>query len=88
MERYYFALYKDTVFDADLVCRRGKRHGRSFVHTCYLDVKKYAFDGRSITAIGSERLHESQGPWFLSDSYRFMSVQKALEQGEIFGEAR
>jgi hypothetical protein len=88
MERYYFALYKDTIFDADLVCRRGERHGRSFVYTCYLEVKKYAFDGGSITAIGSERFHERQGPWFLSDSYRFMNVKRALENREIFGEAR
>ena len=88
MEGDYFALYKNAVFDADLVCRRGERHGRSFVYTCYLDVKKYAFDGSSITAIGSERLGERQGPWFLSDSYRFMNVEKALEKGEIFGEAR
>ena len=88
MEGYYFALHNGAIFDADLDCRRGERRGRSFVYTCFLDVKKYAFDGTNITAIGSARLHERQGPWFLSDSYRFMSVERALDKVEIFGEAR
>jgi hypothetical protein len=83
-ESYYFALHEKNVYDADLVCRRGERHGKSFVYTCYLQVTRYGFDGRSLVETGSEKLQERKGNRFLGESYRFMSVKRALDKGEIF----
>jgi len=83
-ESYYFALHGKNVYDADLVCQRGKKHGKSFIYTCYLQVTRYGFNGRAFVKTGSERLQEKKGNWFLCDSYRFMSVKRALEKGEIF----
>jgi len=83
-ESYYFALYEKDVYDAALACRRGERHGKSFVYTCYLQVTRFGFDGHSLIPTGTERLAERRGNRFLEDSYRFLSVKKALRNGEIF----
>ncbi len=84
MERTYFALYKNAIYDAEKVCTRGEKHGKTFVYTCYLQVTKYAFDGQTINPAGSERMREQQGNRFLDEKYRFMSVLKALQKNEIF----
>jgi hypothetical protein len=83
-ESYYFALYQNNVYDAELVCQRGERQGKSFVYTCYLQVARYDLDGRTFVQTGTERMAERRGNRFLEDSYRFLSVEKALRNGEIF----
>ncbi len=87
-ERYYFAMQGDSVFDGELVCKRGERRKGSYVHTCYIQVTRYGFDGRSLVATGSERLGERRGNFALQDDYRFVSVGEALAKGEIFGAGR
>ena len=84
MERCYFAAYENSVYDAELVCKRGERRGKSFVYTCYLQVTRYGSDGQSLVQTGAQRLGEKKGNRFLGDSFRFMSVEKALKTGEIF----
>ncbi len=86
MQRSYFAVYKNAVYDADVVCKRGEKHGKAFVYTCYLLVTKFTYDGTAFHPAGSERLHEQQGNRFLEDKYRNMSVLKALQRGEIFAQ--
>ena len=86
MERTYFAVYKNAIYDAEKFCTRGEKHGKAYVYTCYLEVTKYAFDGRAIRPVGSERMREQRGNRYLQDKYRFISVLKALQQNEIFAE--
>lgn len=83
-ERYYFALYNGAIYDAELVCTKGPRRHKSYVYTCYLEVKQYHFDGARICAAAAERYCERQGPWFLCDSYRFLNIEDALKKGKIF----
>jgi hypothetical protein len=87
MERTYFAVYKSAVYDADVHCSRGEKHGKAYVYTCYLQVTKYVFDGQAFHPGGSERLREQRGNQFLQDKYWFISVLKALQNNEIFKEA-
>jgi hypothetical protein len=84
MEQTYFCLDKGDVYDAAFVDIRGPKVGRSFVHTYYLEVTRYAFDGVGVVAVGRERLREKQGNWTRADDYRFVSVCRALRSGEIF----
>lgn len=84
MEQTYFALFKNAIYDAEVVCKRGERRGKAFVYTCYLQVTKYTFDGQAIRPVGSERMREQQGNRYLQDKYRFISVLKALQKNEIF----
>jgi hypothetical protein len=86
MDRTYFAVYKNAIYDAKCVCARGEKHGKAYVYTCYLDVTKYAFDGRAIQPVGSERMREQHGNRFLQDKYWFISVLKALQTKEIFAQ--
>lgn len=87
MEEPYFAAYKGAVYDAECICTRGEKRGKAFVYTCYLQVTKFAFDGETIRPVGSERMREQKGNRFLQDKYRFISVLKALQKGEIFAQA-
>ena len=86
-EQTYFAVYKNAIYDAELVCTRGEKHGRAYVYTCYLQVTKCTFDGRAILPVGSERMREQRGNRYLQDKYWFVSVLKALKNGEIFTQA-
>ena len=86
MEQTYFCIYNGAVYDAVFVNIKGKKVGKSFVHTCYLDVTKYTFDGVNFVALGQERMREKQGNWTMADSYRFISVYKAVQSGEIFAQ--
>jgi hypothetical protein len=88
MERTYFAVYRNAVYDAEPICTRGERHGNAYVYTCYLQVTKYTFDGQAILPMGSERMREQHGNRFLGEKYWFMSVLKALQNNEIFSQAR
>jgi hypothetical protein len=88
MEQTYFAVYKNAIYDAELVCSRGGRHGKAYVYTCYLQVTKYTFDGQAIRPVGSERMREQRGNRYLQDKYWFISVLKALQNNEIFGAAQ
>lgn len=85
--RSYFALYEKAAYDADLVCRRGEKHGKAYVYTCYLEVTKYVFDGNEMRAVGTERMRERQGNRFLNEKYVYISVLKALQRKEIFAAA-
>ena len=87
MQETYFAVYKNAIYDAELVCAKGERHGRAFVYTCYLQVTKYTFDGQAIGPVGSERMREQRGNRYLEDKYRFVSLLKALQNNEIFTQA-
>jgi hypothetical protein len=90
MEQTYFAVYKNATYDAQRICTRGEKRANvnAYVYTCYLQVTKYAFDGETFRAVGSERMREQQGNRFLEDKYRFMSVLKALQENEIFKQER
>lgn len=88
MERTYFAVYRNAVYDAERVCTRGERRGRAYVYTCYLQVTKYTFDGQAIRPVGSERMREQHGNRFLEEKYWFMSVLKALRNNEIFSQVQ
>jgi hypothetical protein len=86
MEQTYFAVYQHAIYDAEKVCTRGEKHGNAYVYTCYLQVTKYAFDGRKIRPVGSERIREQRGNRFLTDKYWFISVLRALQKKEIFAQ--
>jgi hypothetical protein len=86
MEQTYFCIFNGAVYDAVLVNIKGKKVGKSFVHTYYLDVTKFTFDGVNFVALGHERMREKQGNWTMADSYRFISVYKAVQSGEIFAQ--
>lgn len=87
MERLYLAVHKGAIYDADVQCKRGEKHGNAYVYTCTLNVTKYVFDGQAIVPVASERLRERKGNRYLSDSYRNMSILPALRNGEIFRQA-
>ena len=84
----YFTLYENAAYNAELACKRGAKHGKAYVYTCYLQVTKYVFDGEALRAVGSERMRERQGNRFLNERYVFISVRKALQKGEIFADAK
>jgi hypothetical protein len=84
MMRLYFCLMNHSIYDAVLVKKRGEKHGKSYVYTCYLDVTKYTCAGKAIIAVGSEKLREKQGNRFLDEKYWCMSVCTAIKQGEVF----
>jgi hypothetical protein len=88
MEQTYFCVDQGAVYDATFHDIKGPKVGRSFVHTYYLDVVKYTFDGADFVAAGHERLREKQGNWTKADDYRFVSVCKAVRSGEVFGATR
>ncbi len=88
LEGTYFTIYKHAAYDASLICSRGEKHGKAYIYTCYLNVTKYAYDGASMLPVASAKLHERRGNRFLNEKYWFMSVQKALRNGEIFGAVR
>ena len=87
MERTYFALHRNAIYDAEKVCSRGEKHGKAYVYTCYLQVTEYVFDGQTIQPARSERMREQRGNRFLEDKYWFISVLKALQKNEIFAQA-
>jgi hypothetical protein len=80
----YFCFYKGAVFNSELIEKKGELKGNSYVYTCYVDVKKYEFNGNEFKQVGSEHWREKQGNRYLADSYMALSVSKALEAGEIF----
>lgn len=84
MERFYFCLKNNAIYDAVLVKTRGERHGKAYVYTCYLDVSKYSCDGTGIARVGSGKLREMTGNRFLDEKYWNMSVCNALTRGEVF----
>jgi hypothetical protein len=88
MQQTYFAVYKNTIYDAECVCTRGgEKHGKAYVYTCYLQVTQYAFDGQAIRPVRSERMREQRGNRYLQDKYWFISVLKALQKNEVFTQA-
>jgi hypothetical protein len=87
MEQTYFCIYTGAVYDAAFINIKGTKVGKSFVHTYYLDVTKYTFDGVNFVALGKERMREKQGNWTMADAYRFISVYKAVQSGEIFAQS-
>ena len=86
MQVPYFALYKNAIYDAELVCTRGEKRGKAYVYTCYLAVTKYGYDGDEIRPVASERLREQRGNRYLADKYWFVSVRKALQASKIFAQ--
>jgi hypothetical protein len=84
MERLYFAIFKGAIYDAELQCTRGEKHGNAYIYTCYLRVTKYVFNGNSLVPLATERLREKQGNRFLNEKYWCMSVLSALKNGEVF----
>ena len=52
MEQTYFCIDNGAVYDATFVNVKGKKVGKSFVHTYYLDVTKYTFDGVQFVTLG------------------------------------
>ena len=84
MQLPYFTVYRNAIYDAELVCSRGEKRGKAYVYTCYLNVTKYGYDGDQIRPLASERMREKHGNRFLEDEYRFVSVLKALQANKIF----
>jgi hypothetical protein len=84
MERLYFCIWNNAIYDSELVKQRGEKKGNAFVYTCYLNVTKFTCDGKAIVALGAQRLREKQGNRFLDEQYWCMSVQNALKKGEVF----
>ena len=82
--RSYFTIFNHAIYDGQLSCARGEKHGAAYVYTCGIDVTKYIYDGNSIQPAGTERMHERKGNRFLNEKYWMMSVQNALGQREIF----
>lgn len=82
--RTYFTVFNHAIYDGKLSCSRGDKHGAAYTYTCGLNVTKYVYDGNSIQAAGTERLHERQGNRFLNEKYWMTSVRQALERKEIF----
>ena len=87
MQRPYFAIYQNAIYDGKLHCERGEKHGKAYIYTCRIDVTKYVYDGAAVRAIGTQPMRIRQGNRYLSDSYWFVSVSKALRNKEIFSEA-
>ena len=87
MQQPYFAIYKNAIYDGKLHCERGEKHGKAYTYTCRIDVTKYVYDGVAVRAIGTQPMRIRQGNRYLSDSYWFVSVSKALRNKEIFSEA-
>ena len=83
MERLYFAVYQQAIYDAVVECHRGEKHGNAYVYGCALKVTRYDFDGHAVVPGGSTRVLERQGNRFLSDDYRNLSVLTLLRKGEV-----
>ncbi len=88
MEQPYFAIYRKAIYDGVLRCERGAKHGKAYVYTCRIDVTKYAYDGEAVRALATEPLRVRSGNRYLGDSYRFVSVLKALANKEVFADQR
>ncbi len=88
MDRFYFAIYKNAIYDSEVECKRGEKHGRAYIYTCGFKVTKYLYDGNSIAAVASETCRARQGNRYLGEEYRTMSVRSALQQGEVFRDSK
>lgn len=88
MDNYYFTVFQNAAYDADVKCVRGEKHGKAYVYTCWLQVTKFRFNGTDLVPVASERMREKKGNRFLEDDYRWISLKGALEAKEVFADGR
>jgi hypothetical protein len=84
MERGFFTLRNDRAYDANVVCSRGEKRGRSYVYTCALATTEYTFDGKDLVATRSARVEERTGGRYLDESYKNESLRSILRRGQWF----
>jgi hypothetical protein len=84
MESYYFTVFENAAYDAEVQCVRGEKHGNAYVYTCWLQVTKFLFNGTDLLPVASERMREQKGNRFLKDQYWFISLKRALQNREVF----
>jgi hypothetical protein len=84
MERLYFCMYNNSIYDAKVVKVRGEKKGKAYIYTCYWNVTKYTCNEDSIIAVESDKCREMKGNRFLDEKYRCMSLLKAIKNGEVF----
>ena len=89
MERLYFCIYNNAIYDSVVVKKRGEKREKvnAYIYICWMEVTKFTCDGKSIVPVATEKCREKTGNKFLDEKYWCMSVLTALKRGEVFKNA-